>query len=88
MVTPFTIPRRLGSGFGRGTWGDKARADGRNPWTESAERGKFYGDQRRSVVPLLRNLDGNTPEDVATRIAERSGSQFEHAMVAEADWRR
>ncbi len=53
-----------------------------------AQREKFYLDQRRSVVPLLFDLGGDTPEAVAARIERSRAFGFPRRWYTEAEWRR
>jgi spermidine synthase len=88
-VLDFTIPRYLGSGFGLGSWNVEVKEGGRTPWNWAFERGKFYGDSRRSVVPYLTNLDGASEADVSSRIASEASRPVERApWIPQEQWQR
>jgi hypothetical protein len=78
----------LGSGFGLGSWNTLAQQDGRNPFGEAILRMQAYSQNRRSVMPLLRNLGEEPPAAVAERIATAGRTRIPADWIAEADWRR
>lgn len=86
----FTMPRYIGSGFGMGTFTPQARQGVLLPEALLGKRGLYYYDQRRSVVPLLTNLEGEDLEELAQRIrtVERPLTVWWGKSIPEADWNR
>ena len=87
-ILDFTMPRYLGSGFGLGSFNTSVQEDGRNPFYISAQRSRYYSEQRRSVVPYLTNLGSDTPQAIGARIAVRATERITHPWISETEWRR
>jgi hypothetical protein len=87
-ILDFTIPRHLGSGFGLGTWNQRASQEGRNPWSVAFERQAYYVQNRRSVLPLLENLGADSEQTIGQRIEARRGIPLPREWVAAEAWRR
>jgi hypothetical protein len=88
-VLDFTMPRYVGSGFGLGQFNMKVfGTGGSNPFQLTSERRTMYLAQRRSIVPYLTNLGGESPQAIATRIEQRRDLPFVHRIFQEAEWKQ
>jgi spermidine synthase len=86
-VIDFTAPRFAGSGFGLGQYTAQVITAEGSSFKIVGERQKYYIDRRRSVVPYLFNLGGDTPETVGERIKRATGMPFMPRPLSEAEWR-
>jgi spermidine synthase len=84
----FSMPRYLGSGYGFGQWNSFVRRGGVYPLLVSAERSRFYAQQRRSVLPYLINLGDEQRDAIAARIAERAEIKLSVRWYGESQWHR
>jgi spermidine synthase len=87
-VLDFAMPRFLGSGFGFGTFTDKAQANGVGPFAAIGERSRFYSSHRSRIVPLLDDLGGEDPQAIQTRVDERAKIVVKITPINEPEWRR
>jgi hypothetical protein len=87
-VLDFTMPRYIGSGFGLGQFNFNVHVGQHGPFAVVAERMAYYGNLRRSPVPLLTQTDGEAPEAIEARIAARRQTAIKHPYVSETAWSR
>jgi hypothetical protein len=86
-VIDFSAPRWAGSGFGLGQYTAQVITAEGSSFKIISERQKYYVDRRRSVVPYLFNLGGETLEAVGERIKALTGMPAVPRPLTESEWR-
>jgi len=84
----FSMPRYAGSGFGLGQFNRKVKSGADNPFSLALKRRAQYFSLHRPVLPLLTNLGGEAPEEIARRIDSRRSLPFTNRYFLESDWKR
>jgi spermidine synthase len=88
-VLDFSMPRYLGSGFGLGTFNPIVRRGLQVPFSVCTERTHWYFENRRPVLPLLTNLNGEDASAVAARIEARATPTRDMLRpIPQRKWRR